>query len=122
MNTKFSKQFELQTLNVYTKQTLKSPSKNFNYRDMSKLFFNFQKKHLVLDSFQIFKTQFGPYLLNHLSYRPENFTQNRLRGALQRNQSKLFFNFKKWKIPILGQFSVFFMNTVLAISSKPFNL
>ena len=41
------------------------------------------------------ETWFRPYLQNHLSYRPEIFTQNRLREALQKNVIFLVLKNKK---------------------------
>ena len=37
--------------------------------------------------FEFFLTPFVPYLINHLSYRSEIFTQNRLRAALQKKST-----------------------------------
>ena len=61
-----------------------------------------------------------------MSYRPEIFTQNRVRGALQKmsttginqNYFSISKNLKYW----FSDNFQFFMNTVLAISSKPFEL
>ena len=42
------------------------------------------KKTDFWDNFVFFGTLLRSYLLNHLSYRPEIFTQNRLQEALQK--------------------------------------
>ena len=56
-----SKPFELLTRNFYTKQSSRSPSKNVNHRNLSKLFFNFKKiKNTEFRTvFGFFKHSFG---------------------------------------------------------------
>ena len=43
------------------------------------------------------ETLFWPYLLNHLRYRPEIFTQSPSKNVNYRTHAKLFFYFKKIK-------------------------
>ena len=61
-----------------------------------------QKIHVAAGFTVLSETRFWPYLLNHLSYRPEIFTQNKTsrspsKNVNHRTHAKLFFYFKKIK-------------------------
>ena len=61
------------------------------------------RKYMLLPGLlYLSKTRFWTYLLNHLSYRPEIFTQNRLRRPFKKCQPqdsrKIIFLFQKNKI------------------------
>ena len=105
-NLSYRSEISTQNRLRYVLQKMSAIGVSKNYFPKKKI-----KKNSFLDNFRVFLTPFVPYLINHLSYRSEIFTQNRLRAALQKKSttgvSQNYFSKKKFKNSFSDDFQVF---------------